>query len=149
MYSHILIATDGSERSAKGVSAGLALAKATGAKVTTLFVSEPFPSFDLVTKLGLYRNQEAIDRYEESCRQLAETVLSGAAAEAAAAAVACETVHVADSTPALAILETATTRGCDLIVVTSHGRTGLDKFLLGSQAARVVQGATIPVLVVR
>lgn len=149
MYKHILVATDGSERSAKGVSAGLALAKATGAKVTALTVSEPFPAFDLVTKLGLYRDQEAVDRYEASCLKLAETVLGGVAEEAASTGIDCETLHVPDSAPAMAILETAKARGCDLIVVTSHGRTGLERFMLGSQAARVVQAATIPVLVVR
>ncbi len=149
MYRHILVATDGSERSAKGVDAGLALAKATGAKVTALTVSEAFPAFDLVTKLGLYRDQEAIDRYEATCSQLAGVVLAGVAEQAAAGGIACDTLHIPDSAPAMAILETAQARGCDLIVVTSHGRTGLERFMLGSQAARVVQAATIPVLVVR
>ena len=71
------------------------------------------------------------------------------AAEAAAAGVPCETVHVADSAPSPAIIDMAQARGCDLIVVTSQGRTGLERFMLGSQATRVVQAAGVSVLVVR
>lgn len=149
MYTHVLIATDGSEYSAKGVGAGLALARGAGAKVTILTVSEPFPAFDLATKLGLFRDQKAIDSYEADCRRLAEAVLAQASEQAGAAGVACETVHVPDSAPARAILDTAGARGCDLIVVASHGRTAFERFLLGSQAARVVQGAATSVLVVR
>lgn len=149
MYKQILIATDGSERAEKGVEAGIALAKADGAKVTVLIVSEPFPNYDLATKLGLFQHQEAIASYEADCKRLAETVLGQAAEAAAAAGVACETVHVPDSAPAAAILETAKEKGADLIVVTSQGRTGLERFMLGSQAERVVRRADISVLVVR
>ena len=61
----------------------------------------------------------------------------------------CETLHVENSAPARAILETAKARSCDLIVLTSHGRHGLERFILGSQAQRVVQSAEASVLVVR
>jgi nucleotide-binding universal stress UspA family protein len=149
MYKNILIATDGSELSGKGVEAGLALAKATGARVTILTVSEPFPVYDLGSAVGLFRDQAAIDSYDETCRNLARTTLAGAKDAAAAAAVECETLHVENSAPARAILDTAKARGCDLIVLTSHGRHGLERFLLGSQAARVVQNAETSVLVVR
>lgn len=149
MYEHILIATDGSERAAKGVEAGVALAKAAGAKVTMLIASEPFPSYDLGSKLGLFRDQSAIDSYEADSRRLAEAVLARAAEVAAAAGVGCETMHVPDSAPAAAIVDTATARGCDLVVVTSQGRTGLERFMLGSQAERVVKAAGVSVLVVR
>lgn len=149
MYKHILIATDGSEHAARGVTAAIALAKATGATVTMIMVSEPFPAYDLGSKLGFFRDQRAVDSYEADCRRLAETVLATAAAEAEAAGIACETVHVPDRAPAAAILDTAKARGCDAIVVASHGRTGLERFLLGSQAERVVQGAEVTVVVVR
>ncbi len=149
MYAHILIATDGSERSGKGVTAGLDLARAEKAKVTVLTVSEPFPAYDLGTQWGFFSDQQAIDRYDADCAKIAEKVLAAAAADAAAAGVACETLHVPNSAPARAILETAKAAGCDLIVLTSHGRHGLERFLLGSQASRVVQNAETSVLVVR
>ena len=63
-------------------------------------------------------------------------------------AVECETVHVNDF-PAEAILATAKAKNCDLVVMASHGRRGIARLLLGSQAAQVVTSSTIPVLVCR
>ncbi len=149
MYKHILIATDGSERSGKGVEVGLGLAKAVGARVTVVTVSEPCPAYDLGTAVGVFSDPAAIDAYSQACRNLAQATLSGAEEAAAAAEVRCETLHVENSAPARAIVETAKARACDLIVLTSHGRHGLERLLLGSQAQRVVQTAETSVLVVR
>lgn len=149
MYTHILIATDGSDLSTRGVTAGLELARLSKAKVTILTVSEAFPVFDLVSKLGLFPDPAALDGYNLSCKTWAEKVLSNAAGEAASREVACETLHVAHSQPAPAILETARFRSCDLIVVTSHGLHGFERLVIGSQTSRVVQGAEVSVLVVR
>ena len=66
MYRNILIATDGSETSGKGVEAGLALAKVASARVTVITVSESFPAFDLGSALGLFPGQTAIDAYDAS-----------------------------------------------------------------------------------
>jgi nucleotide-binding universal stress UspA family protein len=149
MYKHILIASDGSELSGKGVDAGLGLAKASGAKVTVITVSEPYPTFDIASSLGLFADQKAIDDYDAHCRKLAQAILGSAEKAAAAAGAGCETLQGENSAPAKAILETAKARSCDLIVLTSHGRHGLERFILGSQAARVVQSAETSVLVVR
>lgn len=149
MYRNILIATDGSETSGKGVEAGIALAGTSGARVTVVMVSEPFPTYDLGTRFGLFTDPQAIAAYDTSCRELAKTVLSGAGKAAEAAGVACETLHLENGAPARAIVETAKARGCDLIVLTSHGRHGLERFVLGSTASRVVQSAETSVLVVR
>jgi nucleotide-binding universal stress UspA family protein len=149
MYQNILIATDGSEVSGKGVTAGLDLAKSVGAKVTVITVSEPFPSYDLASSVGMFADVKAMEAYDASCKKVADTILSAAKDAAAAAGIACETLHVDNSTPARAILDAAKARSCDLIVLASHGRHGLERFLLGSQAARVVQNAETSVLVVR
>ena len=149
MYKHILIATDGSELSGKGVEAGLDLAARFAAKATVITVSEPFPAYDLGTRFGLFTDQQAIDAYDDRCRRFAATLLSGAEAAAKDAGVACETLHVENSAPARAILAAARDRACDLIELTTHGRHGLERFILGSQAARVVQAAETSVLVVR
>ena len=149
MYKSILIATDGSERSGKGVEVGLGLAKAVGASVIIVTVSEPFPAYDLGTAVGGFGDPAAIEAYGTACRQLAQATLSSAEEAAAAAGVGCETLHVENSAPARGIIEAARARGCDLIVLTSHGRHGLERFLLGSQAQRVVQAAETSVLVVR
>ena len=61
----------------------------------------------------------------------------------------CETLHVKNQFPAEGIIEAAKAQGCDLIVMASHGRRGLSRLLLGSQANRVVTQSTIPVLICR
>jgi nucleotide-binding universal stress UspA family protein len=149
MYRHILIATDGSEPSGKGVETGLDLARASGAKVTVITVSEPYPTFDIASSLGMFADQTAIDSYNAHCRTVAETILTRAEKAAAVAGIDCETLHVENNAPARGILDAAKSRSCDLIVLTSHGRHGLERFILGSQASRVVQGAETSVLVVR
>lgn len=149
MYTNILIATDGSELAEKGVEHGLALARLCGAKVTVLTVSEPFPTFDLVSKLGFFQDPDVVARYTADCKALADETLTRAQAAAEAAGVACETLYVADSAPAAGILEAAKFRASDLIVVTSHGRRGLERMVIGSQATKVLTQATVPVLVVR
>jgi len=149
MYKNILIATDGSDLSGKGVEAGIELAKAADAKVTVIIASEPFPAYDVGTQFGLFTDQDAIDAYNERCQKFAASVLSSAQQAADTAGVSCETVHAENTTPARGILDTARERGCDLIVLTSHGRHGLERLLLGSQASRVVQSAETSVLVVR
>jgi nucleotide-binding universal stress UspA family protein len=59
-----------------------------------------------------------------------------------------DTVHVPDTRPATAILETAEQTRCNLIVMASHGRRGVERLLLGSQAAEVVTSSKVPVLIV-
>src|SRR5581483_4603078 len=100
MYKHILIATDGSELAGKAVTTGLKLAKALASKVTAVTATEPWT--EMVT--------------EEAAR-----ILGDVSAAAKAAGVACETVH-AKYFAAEAIIDTAKARGCDLIVMSSHGR---------------------------
>jgi nucleotide-binding universal stress UspA family protein len=58
-------------------------------------------------------------------------------------------VHVQDQFPAEGIVEEAKARNCDLIVMGSHGRRGLAKFVLGSQATRVLTHSTTPMLICR
>ena len=79
----------------------------------------------------------------------ASDILSKASATAGQSGVACSTVHLKERHPAEGILETAKARACDLIVMASHGRRGLSRLLLGSQAQNVVTHSTIPVLICR
>jgi nucleotide-binding universal stress UspA family protein len=144
MYKHILIATDGSELAFKAVETGAALAKALQSKVTIITASEPWR--------GMMMGEPAfafpIEEYEKSAAETAAHILGQAAAVAKRAGVACETVHVLDF-PAEAIIATAKQKGCDLIVMASHGRRGIARALLGSQAMRVVTLSSTPVLICR
>jgi nucleotide-binding universal stress UspA family protein len=143
MYKHILIATDGSELAQKAVHQGLDLAKQLGAAVTVVIVTAPWP----IAEAGGVMVTAPIKEYETAVAQEANQVLAPIRDLAAKLGVACNTVHLADQYPAEGILEQAKAKGCDLIVMASHGRRGLAKLVLGSQATRVLAYSTIPVLI--
>jgi len=145
MYKHLLIATDGSELAAKAIQQGLALAKALNVQVTGVTVTEPWSTM----ATGELAIAFPYEQYEKIAAANAAKVLSGFADSATKAGVECETVHVKDQFPAEGIIETANSLGCDLIVMASHGRHGLMRLMLGSQASKVVAKSTVPVLICR
>jgi len=145
MYKHVLIATDGSELAAKAVTAGLELAKHLKAKATAVTATEPWAA--VVTgeaALGF-----PLAQYEKAAAEASAHILSAVSDAANGRGVVCATVHAKDRYPAEGILETAKTNGCDLIVMASHGRRGLSRLLLGSEAVRVLTHSTVPVLICR
>ncbi len=144
MYKHILIAADGSELAGRAVTAGLALAKVLDARVTVVTVTEPWSAM----VIGEPALTFPIDDYEKAAAENAARLLASTGSAAKDAGVACETAHVSDF-PAEGIVATAKDRGCDLIVMASHGRRGLSKLILGSQATRVLALSTVPVLICR
>lgn len=145
MYKHILIATDGSDLAAKAVEQGLALAKALNAKTTAVFVTESW-----VTKVsGEMAFGFPVNEYEKSCTDNAKTILGSFGELASKAGVTSDTKHVRDQFPADGIINAAKSVECDLIVMASHGRRGLSRLLLGSQANQVVTHSSVPVLIVR
>jgi nucleotide-binding universal stress UspA family protein len=145
MYKRFLIATDGSELAEKAVTSGLALAKDLGAQVVVVTATEPWTT---MTNGEGFAFNFPIDEYEKAAAERAEQILGKVSAAAQKMAVACETVHVNDF-PAEGILATAKAKQCDLIVMASHGRRGVARLLLGSQAAQVVALSTMPVLICR
>lgn len=150
MYKHILISTDGSEVAQKGVDHGMALAKAVGAKAVVITVTEAFPVF-ASAGAGVGAGWVPIEMadYDKIQGEYADRVLASAKQTADQNGVAAETLHIRNASPAEAIIDTAKARGCDLIVMASHGRRGLGRLLLGSQTSEVVTRSPLPVLVVR
>ena len=146
MYHHVLIPTDGSELSERAVTHGVALAKAHNAKITALHVTPPFhvSALDPITVV-----QDAQERHLQRTRVLASQHLEVVANAAKAAGVACDSVHIVHDHPYQAIIDTAGSRGCDLIAMASHGRRGVSAVILGSETAKVLAHSTIPVLVLR
>jgi nucleotide-binding universal stress UspA family protein len=145
MYRHLLIATDGSELAAKAVAHALALAKALGARATAVTVTDMFPT-------GPYSPipmPSVIERYETVATESAAKILSSVSEVAGKFGVACDTLHVKDQTPAEGVVAAAIEKGCDLIVMASHGRRGVSRILLGSQAQKVVTLSPVPVLIWR
>jgi nucleotide-binding universal stress UspA family protein len=145
VYKNILIPTDGSALAEKAVEHGVRLGKAVGAKITALTVTEPFHLFAVTPSQIEYTRAS----YKTHTEALAATALGAVSKAAAAAGVACETVHVEHEHVFRAIIEAAAARGCDLIAMASHGRHGVAAVVLGSETVKVLTHSTIPVLVYR
>jgi nucleotide-binding universal stress UspA family protein len=148
MYKNILIATDGSDLAAKGLSHGLALAKSLGAAATVVTVTEIWSAMAMAGE-ARHGNPSPTLEYEKLAAASAQRILNAAMTTAQAQGVAVETLHVADMPPAEGILQAAKSKGCDLIVMASHGRRGVSRLMLGSQAMEVVSYGEIPTLIVR
>jgi nucleotide-binding universal stress UspA family protein len=145
MYTNILIPTDGSELAGKAVRHGIALAQKIGAKVTALTVLPPFHVFTTDTQMI----EDTPAQYQARMQKHAEKTLGAVTQAAQAAGVACETVRVEHEHPYQAIIDTAASKGCDLIVMASHGRHGISAIVLGSETVKVLTHSKIPVLVHR
>jgi nucleotide-binding universal stress UspA family protein len=146
MYQHILISTDGSEIAQRGLDHGLALAKALGAKATIVTVS------DVLAYVGGVADVTGFQYYHEYVdiqKQAAERILASAREEALRTGVEADTLYFGQGSPAQAIIDTAKERDCDLIAMSSHGRRGLRRLMLGSVTSEVLALSPIPVLVVR
>jgi len=145
MHKHILISTDGSELSQKALDYGMELAQSVGAKVTVMTVSPPFHMFAVEPMLVT----DTPDVYEKHAEEIAEKRLNAAKLSAAAAGIACQTLHVVHEQPYRAIVDTAAKNACDLILMASHGRRGVSAIVLGSETVKVLTHSAIPVLVFR
>lgn len=148
MYARILIAIDGSDLSLRGLEQGLALAARLGSKVDILTVSEPWAG-GMTDVQGWTVGYESGPEYRAEREASANLVLQPALERAAQMQVDATPVHVLDRYAAEGILETIAERGSELVVMTSHGRRGLSRILLGSQTVEVLTRSTVPVLVVR
>ena len=144
MYKHILVPTDGSDITAKAVDTAVALAKLSGAKLTTLCVKEPFP-YSAISEMQPVPPQEFYDAQERIAAERVRAVM----AVAEAAGVPCSGSTVEALHPWEAILDMAKQQACDLIVMASHGRRGMAALLIGSETSRVLTHSPLPVLVVK
>jgi nucleotide-binding universal stress UspA family protein len=147
MYRHLLVPTDGSEFSRRGIDAAIGLAKALGARLTGIYaVPEYMPPVDAMVPLYQFPTPS---EYAEQAAAEAELVLKDLADACAKAGLECQLTHGIDSHPYRLILATAAERGCDLICMSSHGRSGISALLLGSEAQKVLSHGQLPVLIVR
>ncbi len=145
MFKHILIPTDGSDLSRKAMLYGIQLAKESGARVTGINVTQPYQAVSMDAVLVSMGQ----DEYDEGAKRLSERALEQVKIAADAAGVPCDTISEVLDQPYRAIIDAALEKGCDLVVMASHGRRGLSALLLGSETAKVLTHSTIPVLVYR
>ncbi|WP_027996035.1 universal stress protein [Simplicispira psychrophila] len=147
MYKCILIATDGSPLSDKAVDAGLSLAALTGAAVIALKVVPNYPRSYF--EGGLATDANDMKRIEKQWSEAASTLVKAIKSKGDAQNVAVTAVVVKSDLVAESVIETAQNHHCDLIVMASHGRKGIQRMLLGSETQHVLTHANMPVLVLR
>ena len=147
MFKNILLPTDGSPLAQKAVVLGTELAKAVGAKVTGFFAAPPATPI-------VYRHHFPVGfvqpgEHEKLIAKMAADYLGFIEQTAQQAGVPFEGMHKTDDFPADAILDTATKKGCDLIVMATHGAGGMRGVLIGSVAQKVLNQSKIPVMTLR
>jgi nucleotide-binding universal stress UspA family protein len=140
MFEKILIATDGSEYSEKAARAGVELAKLSGGTVTAIYIADTSKMRHLPDDMLLFSIRDILTREGKEAVSYVEKL-------AKEAGVAFEKV-VREGNPGEIIIDFAKDAGMGIIIMGSVGRTGLDKFLLGSVAEKVVRNSKIPVLTV-
>ncbi len=145
MFKHILLPTDGTELSEKAIDQGLRLAKTIGAKVTSLSVVVKLPGCCYHARIS----HAALEEAERQSQAAAETYLQSVQERAKKVGIDCDVVLERDGAPYKSIIRMAEQRGCDLIMMASHGQKGIEGVLLGSETQKVLTHSKIPVLVVR
>jgi nucleotide-binding universal stress UspA family protein len=145
MFKHILIPTDGSEPSEAAIQAAVQFAKSIKARVTGFYAMPKFHMLAYGPEMVTDTRQE----FAKDCQAHADRFLAVIMRAAKAADVPCETALQTSDQPYEAIIAAAKERDCDLIMMASHGRRGVQAFLLGSETQKVLTHSKIPVLVFR
>ena len=148
-YRHILFPTDGTRLSGKALKAAIALARLTRARITALNVTAPYMPAAYVDAFIPEPPGYTQAEHRKATRAAAERLLGMVEKSARTARVRCDTIHAEDASPWRAILRTARSRGCDLIVMASHGRRGIEALVLGSETNKVLTHSRVPVMVCR
>ena len=144
MFKHILVPVDGSKTAELAVAKAIGLAQAFGSRVTVIYVIDPYPFTGVGTDFA-YGQAE----YLSAATAEANAAVKVAKEAFADATVAVETSVVESHTAWRGIVDAGDSLQADLIVIGSHGRSGLEKLVLGSVAQAVLSHSRLPVLVVR
>jgi nucleotide-binding universal stress UspA family protein len=140
MYDTVLIPTDGSEGVGDAIEEGVELAALTGATVHALYVVDS-RDYGTVPDAAWFGLQEAL-------KDEGEAAVEAVAARAAESGVDIVTA-IEQGVPHDAIVDYADAEGIDCIVMGTHGRSGVDRLLLGSVTENVVRHTGVPVHIVR
>ena len=141
---HILVPIDFSAHADQALSYALELAGKLGARLTLLHVIQR----PVASARGIGVSGVSLDPYCQQVELIASETMNDHARRVHAAGLACD-VAIEHGVPFQQIIDLASAKQVDLIVMGTHGRTGLQHFLLGSVAERVVRLAPCPVLVTR
>ncbi|HTT11543.1 MAG TPA: universal stress protein [Burkholderiaceae bacterium] len=149
MFRNILVPTDGTELSRTATLRAVDLARKEGAWLTFLHVLPERPSTFFAGEGGMFVKQDSPEEFDAQVHKEVDAFLAEAEAAARASDVPFERVIRSATSPHEAIIAEATARGCDLILMASHGRTGIEALVLGSETQKVLANSKIPVLVYR
>ena len=145
MFKHILIPTDGSAIAHRAIRNGIAFAKEIHAEVTGIHVMPELSPYAYQAEM-LADTQE---HFTNECIACATSFLLQITDAAREADVKCDSIYVTSDSPYQKIIQAAQDKGCDLIAMASHGRSGITQLFLGSQTQKVLTHSHIPVLVYR
>lgn len=147
MYERILVAVDGSPTSDRGLSEAIRLAKLTGARLRLVNVVD---DMGVISGMGEY-GAACMGGLLEGMKEAGTQVLEDARATATRQGVGAETVLFDGLSGRVSDLIVAEAKrwGADLIVLGTHGRRGVRRMVLGSDAEQIVRAAPVPVLLVR
>ena len=144
MYKQILVPVDGSQTALAALRHAVGLARAFQAELFVVHVIDIYPFLGVGTDTAVGQAE-----YLSAANANAEGALRAALAIVEAAGVPCESATVEGHAAEEGILQAAGTCDADLIVMGSHGRRGISRLILGSQASKVLAHSAIPVLVVK
>lgn len=146
MFKNILLATDGSPASETAAQLAVDLARTNGARLTALYVVDPYPYLGVgeTNPMGFQAYMSAAYEHAAQAHRKVASMCAEGGEPVEIHLRRAEDMHASDG-----ILQAAKEEGADLIVVGSHGRTGLSRLMLGSIAAKVVSQSPVPVLVAR
>jgi len=143
-FKNIVVATDGSNYSAAAASEAIGIAKQNNSKLTVIAVVPAELATPTDIDVSMTQQELIADKEMRVAEKNAKAVK-----EAAAQAGVAVQAFVMTGKPADAIIETAKEKSADLVVLGSHGRTGLERLLMGSVAERVIVLSDCAVLVVK
>ena len=144
MFRKILVPTDGSQQAERAAHTAAELARSQGAQVVGVYVIDPFPYIGVGDASAV-----ALQSYLTEAKAAAGQALEALAKICAGADVAFTGDTIERNVVYEGILETASAEGCDLVVMGSHGRQGIQALILGSVAQKVLTHAKMPVLIVK
>ncbi|MFB6094731.1 MAG: universal stress protein [Halanaeroarchaeum sp.] len=141
LYERILVPTDGSDATERAIRESVDLAAEHGATIHALYVINTASFASIPTESSVEGVSEMLEREGAAALDAVEAIASDRG-------VPVERVQL-DGSPAREIVRYAEEADCDLVVMGTHGRGGIDRLLLGSVAERVVRSSSVPVLTVR
>ena len=147
MFKSILLPTDGSPLSDKATATAVQFARLNRAKIVAITVVPPYPFIPMPDGSGGGTLDAGV--YEQQMENAARHSIQKVEAAARAGEVPFEGVVALSPSPYEEIVAAAAQYGCDIIIMASHGRSGLNKLFLGSETQKVLAHTTLPVMVLR